>query len=162
MIEARTSEPAATEAFAGAFAGLCRPGDLILLVGDMGAGKTVFCRGLGAALGVTRPVTSPTFTLANEYPGPVPVHHLDVYRITDLDEVRDLALPELLDGDAVTVIEWGDTIGSLLPNDRLEIALTFGEGDDDRDIVVTCVGERWAARSRALRDALAPWAVASC
>lgn len=162
MIEARTHEVAQTEALAAVIASLSRPGDLLVLVGDLGAGKTAFTRGFAAALGVTDPVTSPTFTLANEYRGRVRVHHLDAYRIEHLDEVRDLALPELLDGDAVTLIEWGDTIAAALPNDYLEVKMTLGDGDDDRDITLRCVGDRWSARSRALCAALADWVVSPC
>lgn len=162
MIEARTHEVAQTEALAAVVASLTRPGDLLVLVGDLGAGKTAFTRGFAAALGVTDPVTSPTFTLANEYRGRVAVHHLDAYRIEHLDEVRDLALPELLDADAVTLVEWGDTIAAALPNDYLEVKMTLGDGDDDRDIILRCVGDRWSARSRALCSALADWVVTPC
>ena len=158
MITARTSDATETQELAGRLAGVCVDGDLLVLVGDLGAGKTAFTQGFGRALGVTAPITSPTFTLANEYRGTdVLIHHLDVYRIGQLDEVRDLALPELLDGDAMTLIEWGDTILPALPKDYLEVRLTFGEGDDDRVIEFRSTGPRWSARTRALAEALAPW-----
>ncbi len=157
MITARTTAPAQTQELAAALAALCGPGDLLLLVGDLGAGKTAFTQGFGRALGVDEPITSPTFTLANEYQGRLLVHHLDVYRIEQLDDVRDLAIPELLDGDAVTLIEWGDTILPALPGDYLEVALTYGDEDDDRLIELRCAGERWMARKRAIVDAVSPW-----
>ncbi len=162
VITAHTADAGATQDLAGAIAALCRPGDLVILVGDLGAGKTAFAQGFGRALGVVDPITSPTFTLANEYRGDLLIHHLDVYRIEQLDEVRDLALPELLDGDAVTLIEWGDAILSALPKDHIEVRLTFGDGDDDRTIELRGTGPRWAARAGALRQALAPWGADTC
>lgn len=162
MISAHTSDAGATQDLAGAIAGVCRAGDLLILVGDLGAGKTAFTQGFGRARGVTDPITSPTFTLANEYEGDVLIHHLDVYRIEQIDEVRDLALPELLDGGAITLIEWGDAILPALPNDYLEVRLTFGEHDDDRIIQLTCTGSRWAARTAALTRTLSPWGADPC
>ena len=135
MIEARTHEVAQTEALAAVIASISRPGDLLVLVGDLGAGKTAFTRGFAAALGVVGAVTSPTFTLANEYVGRVRVHHLDAYRIEHLDEVRDLALHELLDGDAVTLIEWGDTIAAAQAQAyRAVDAIAWPDGFCRRDI----------------------------
>lgn len=162
MIEARTTAPEQTGALAAAIAELSRSGDLLVLVGDLGAGKTAFVKGFGAALGVGEPITSPTFTLAHEYVGSMRVHHLDVYRIEQLEEVRDLALPELLDSDAVTLIEWGDTIAPMLPNDYLEICFEFGEADDDRAITLSIVGPRWAGRLAGLRAAVASWTGEQC
>ena len=157
MLVARTSSASETRALAGALAALAVPGDLLLLTGDLAAGKTTFTQGFGAALGVTEPITSPTFTLHHRYEGRVVLNHLDVYRIDQLDEVADLALDELVDGDAVTVIEWGDVILPELPPDHLEVHLTLGEGDDDRLVELTVTGPRWAPRRRVLEEALAPW-----
>ncbi len=162
MIQARTSAPEETKELAAAIAALCGAGDLILLVGDLGAGKTAFTQGFGVALGVEDPITSPTFTLANEYQGRLLVHHLDVYRIEQLEEVRDLAIPELLDGAAITLIEWGDTILPALPGDYLEVRLTFGEEDDDRVIELRVAGPRWMARKKALAEAIHSWRDPSC
>ena len=158
MIVCETSAADATRAIAARIAGEATDGDLFVLVGDLGAGKTAFTQGFARALGVESPVTSPTFTLANRYVGRMVVNHLDAYRVEAMDEVRDLALPELLE-DGVTLIEWGDVILPALPEDRLEIRLTFGEGDDDRRLELVPVGSRWTARSRALRDSLAEWRV---
>ncbi len=162
VIQARTNAPSETGALAAAIAGLARPGDLIVLVGDLGAGKTAFVKGFGAALGVAEVITSPTFTLVHEYRGTIPVHHLDVYRIEQLDEVRDLALPELLDGGSVTLIEWGDRIAPMLPNDYLEVCFEFGEGDDDRTVSLNVLGIGWSSRVAALRAALENWTNESC
>ena len=154
MIEVATTSVDGTRAVAHAVADLVGAGDLLVLAGDLGAGKTAFTQGLGAALGVSDPITSPTFTLAQRYEGRIRLHHLDVYRLTSLDEVADLDIGELLDDEAVTVIEWGDTIRPALPVDFLEVRFTFGEGDDDRVVAFRAVGPRWPARTGALQRAL--------
>ena len=133
-------------AVASSLAGSARAGDLIVLCGDLGAGKTAFTQELGRALGVTTPITSPTFTLANRYEGDLVVNHIDVYRLVHIDEVRDLGLHELLDDRSVTVIEWGDAIAGALPGGYLEIRMTLGEGPDDRFLEFRTVGEGWADR----------------
>jgi tRNA threonylcarbamoyladenosine biosynthesis protein TsaE len=154
---ARTGSVDQTRALAGAVAGLARPGDLLLLAGDLGAGKTAFAQGFGAGLGVTEPITSPTFTLAQQYQGRLRMHHLDVYRLEQMTEVLDLGLAELLDDGGVVLIEWGDAILPALPTDYLEVRLTFGEGDDDRRLVLRRVGPSWGARERTLAEAVAPY-----
>jgi tRNA threonylcarbamoyladenosine biosynthesis protein TsaE len=146
-----------TRGLAAALADLARPGDLLLLAGDLGAGKTAFAQGFGRGLGVTETITSPTFTLAQEYEGRLRMHHLDVYRIDNLAEVGGLALAELLDDGGVVLIEWGDAILPALPTDFLEVRLTFGPGDDDRHVALRSTGRSWAARSRLLAEAVAPY-----
>jgi tRNA threonylcarbamoyladenosine biosynthesis protein TsaE len=137
---------------------LARPGDLLLLAGELGAGKTAFAQGFGAALGVTEPITSPTYTLASQYIGRLELNHLDVYRLEALAEVLDLGVPEMLDDGGVTVIEWGDSVSPALPADYLEVRFSFTEGDDDERILeLVPVGPRWAARTRAVATAVAPW-----
>ncbi|HLT70686.1 MAG TPA: tRNA (adenosine(37)-N6)-threonylcarbamoyltransferase complex ATPase subunit type 1 TsaE [Acidimicrobiales bacterium] len=160
---ARTRSVEETRELAAAVARVAQPGDLVLLSGDLGAGKTAFVQGFGRGLGVTEPITSPTFTLAQQYEGRLTVHHLDVYRLDQLGEVADLGLAELLDDGGVVLIEWGDAIAPVLPNDHLEVRLVYGDpgdGDDDRRILVRPVGPSWAARQVSLLEALAPWAVA--
>ena len=152
----RTSSVDATRALAAAVAPLVRPGDLLLLVGDLGAGKTAFTQGFAAALGVDEPITSPTFTLARSYQGNLQVNHLDVYRLESAQEAEDLGLGELLEV-GVTLIEWGDTIVSALPADYLELRFAYGEQDDDRQVEVRIVGPSWSARQRALTSALEAW-----
>jgi len=160
MTRAHTNSPEQTKALAASLAVLVTPGDLLVLAGDLGAGKTAFVQGFGAALEVVEPVTSPTFTLANRYQGRLEVNHLDVYRLEQLDEIKELGIYELIDGPGVTLIEWGDAIVPVLGPDFLEVRLSFGPGDDDRIIDATAVGPRWSARRRIVAEALAPWAVA--
>ena len=158
MIFARTTSADQTKALAAALAELARPGDLLLLAGDLGAGKTAFTQGYGAALGVDDLITSPTFTLVNSYEGRLELNHLDVYRLEALGEVLDLGVPEMIDEGGVTVIEWGDAVSPALPADYLEIRFSFTEDDDDERIIeLVPVGPRWAARTRAVATAVAPW-----
>ncbi|HEY7073622.1 MAG TPA: tRNA (adenosine(37)-N6)-threonylcarbamoyltransferase complex ATPase subunit type 1 TsaE [Acidimicrobiales bacterium] len=159
-LTARTSSVDDTQRLAAAVGMLARPGDLVVLAGDLGAGKTAFTQGFGRALDVTEPITSPTFTLAQQYDGRMVVHHLDVYRLEQLAEVADLGLSELLDDGGVVLIEWGDAILPVLPNDYLEVRLTFGEGDDERELSLRSVGTAWARRQVSLMHAIAPWAEA--
>jgi tRNA threonylcarbamoyladenosine biosynthesis protein TsaE len=146
-----------TRALGEAVGALVEPGDVVVLAGDLGAGKTTLTQGLARRLGVSRPVTSPTFTLVHEYQGSVPVVHLDVYRLGHLQEVHDLGFDDFLGGDAVVVIEWGDVVAPLLPPDRLEIVLRYCadavEEPDARTAELAGVGERWAVRAAALEAA---------
>ncbi|MCZ7529334.1 MAG: tRNA (adenosine(37)-N6)-threonylcarbamoyltransferase complex ATPase subunit type 1 TsaE [Acidimicrobiia bacterium] len=142
-----THAPEATLGFGAALAEILEPGDLLLVSGGLGSGKTVFARGVGAGLGVTGPVVSPTFTLVREYDGRVPFVHADVYRLDDLAEFVDLDVGEAFDGTAVTLVEWGDVVASALPADRLEITLErVDDAPDSRRILIEARGPTWAAR----------------
>lgn len=156
MIACATDSAEATRRLAAQVAGVVSDGDVVVLVGDLGAGKTAFTQGFADALGVVGPVTSPTFTLVNRYEGRIVVNHVDVYRFESLEEVHDLDLPELLDS-GVTLIEWGDTIRPALPPDQLEIRIEFGSGDDERLLQILPNGASWQARRRELRERLAEW-----
>ena len=153
MIVCVTDTVAGTRAVAAAVAALVVEGDLLVLVGDLGAGKTAFTQGFARRLGVDEPVTSPTFTLANRYSGSMTVNHLDAYRVEALAEAEDLAIPELLE-DGVTLVEWGDNILPALPAGHLEIRITLGEGDDDRVLQLTGAGSVWQSRWRLLAESL--------
>jgi tRNA threonylcarbamoyladenosine biosynthesis protein TsaE len=142
-----TSSAEETRTLAARVAGLLAVGDVILLGGDLGAGKTTFTQGLAAAVGVRAPVTSPTFTLVRSYDaGVFQLLHADVYRLEHLQEVIDLGLPELLEEGAVAVIEWGDHAAPALLPDYLHVGFEFGPGDEDRVVELRAVGDRWAAR----------------
>lgn len=133
----------ATTAFGEALAGVLRRGDLIVMTGDLGAGKTTMTRGLGAALNVRGDVTSPTFVIAREHPplgdGPGLVH-VDAYRLGGFGELDDLDLDTSLD-DAVTVVEWGAGMAEGLSDDRMHVTLT---GLEDRTVTIETSGARWA------------------
>ena len=98
---------------ASALAQLSRSGDVIVLAGEMGAGKTAFAQGFGQALGITEPITSPTFTLVHTYDsGRIILHHADLYRLERTGELADLGLDELQDSGGVIIVEWGDIVGN--------------------------------------------------
>lgn len=135
----------ATLAMGRGLAALLRAGDLVVLTGGLGAGKTTFTRGLGEGLGVRGPVTSPTFVIARIHPslvaGPELVH-ADAYRLGGIAELDDLDLDADLD-DAVTVVEWGAGLAEGLAEDRLEITLVADPATEERTMDVQAVGPRW-------------------
>ncbi|HVC70216.1 MAG TPA: tRNA (adenosine(37)-N6)-threonylcarbamoyltransferase complex ATPase subunit type 1 TsaE [Acidimicrobiales bacterium] len=162
-IVARTSSADETRALAGALAGVLRPGDLILLVGDLGTGKTTFSQGLARGLGVTEAVTSPTFTLVRAYrcdgaagrPGIGTLLHADLYRLDRIREIVELGIGEMVEDDSVAVIEWGDMAGSLFGPETLTVRLG-AEGDEERMVTVEPSG-RWWERADELAERLRPW-----
>jgi tRNA threonylcarbamoyladenosine biosynthesis protein TsaE len=130
-------------------AAVLRPGDLVLLLGDLGAGKTTLAQGIGEGLGVRGSVTSPTFVIARVHPslvdGPALVH-VDAYRLGSLAEVDDLDLDASL-ADSVTVVEWGAGLVEGLSDDRLEVTVTRSAGEgggEQRDVALAGIGSRWA------------------
>jgi tRNA threonylcarbamoyladenosine biosynthesis protein TsaE len=137
-VVARSDSPAATKEFAARLAGLCVAGDVILLIGDLGAGKTAFAQGFAAALGVEGPVTSPTFALVRQYRcGDDAVVetliHADVYRTGTIGEVVELALAELVEERAIALVEWGDMAAPAFGEDALEVTLALSDPDPDPD-----------------------------
>jgi tRNA threonylcarbamoyladenosine biosynthesis protein TsaE len=141
--------PEATRAVGAAVARLVRAGDLLVLSGDLGAGKTTFTRGLAGGLGVRGDVTSPTFVISRVHPsvvgGPALVH-VDAYRLGESAELDDLDLDAYLD-EAVTVVEWGAGLAESLTEDRLEVEIVRTHGDEQgeaRTLRITAVGSRWA------------------
>ena len=158
-VRAATKSVDDTREMAAQVAGLAKPGDVVLLAGELGSGKTAFAQGFGRALGVDEPIVSPTFTLVRTYPGRITLVHVDVYRLDHLQEVVDLGLPELLDDGGVALVEWGDMAAPSLPADFLEVRLEYGDGDDDRRFGFRIVGPSWAPRQRALQSALTRWCV---
>ena len=153
-----TESAAATRELAGVVAGLCGAGDIVALAGELGSGKTVWVQGFARGLGVDEPVTSPTFTLVRPYRGrKLMLLHADLYRLDRLSEVVDLALLEQLDERAVACIEWADLAEAVLPADRLDVHLDYGEAEDERVLVLRPVGPRWAGRADELERVLSPW-----
>jgi tRNA threonylcarbamoyladenosine biosynthesis protein TsaE len=159
VLRLATSDPQQTRVLAAALAGFLVSGDLVVLTGDLGAGKTCFTQGLGAGLGVGDRITSPTFTIVAEHEGRLPLHHLDAYRLAGPEDALDLDLPELLER-GVTVIEWGDRLADALPEEQLRVELRLGDGDDDRRLEVHLLGSRWEQQRSELERALSPWEIA--
>ena len=164
-MEVVSSDAATTRAIGAAIASVLRAGDVVVLSGDLGSGKTEMAKGIAAALGVAEPVVSPTFTIVREYEGCMPVHHLDVYRLGRMQEAIDLGLEELVD-DGVVIVEWGEAVGELLPADRVEVALALGPpepgAEDVRNVAVGARGPGWTDRSAALERAVRTAAGAPC
>jgi tRNA threonylcarbamoyladenosine biosynthesis protein TsaE len=165
--EVRLVRAADTRAFGRRLAGVLRAGDLVLLSGSLGAGKTTLTQGIGEGLDVRGPVTSPTFVIARVHPalgGGPPLVHVDAYRLADLAEVDDLDLNASL-AESVTVVEWGEGKVEGLADDRLEVVIRrpdaapeiedlSGESEDTRTVTVRSVGRRWhGVDLRAVLDA---------
>ncbi len=155
---------AATKDVAGRLAALCQVGDVVLLQGDLGAGKTAFAQGYAAALGVEGPVTSPTFALVRQYrcADEAPVEtliHADVYRTGGLSEVVELGLAELVEERAVALVEWGELAAPALGDDALDVLLEIpaevAEGGADRRTITISGRGRWAGRADDVAHALA-------
>ena len=172
-VEVRTESAGDTRALGTALARGLRPGDVVLLGGDLGSGKTTLAQGIAAGLGVADNVTSPTFTLVRSYPCLVPATagdrsssgtlptvrtfiHADLYRLDHTREVVDLAIGELVEEAAVAVVEWGDVAEPVLGGDTLSVRLAPGNGDDERCVTIT-VSPAWGARRDELAGLLAGW-----
>ncbi|HZZ96556.1 MAG TPA: tRNA (adenosine(37)-N6)-threonylcarbamoyltransferase complex ATPase subunit type 1 TsaE [Jatrophihabitantaceae bacterium] len=147
MIELPTA--ADTYEFGRRLAAILRAGDLVVLSGPLGAGKTALVQGVGAGLGVQGNVVSPTFVIARVHRGPVPLVHVDAYRLGSLDEVDDLDLDVSTD-DAVTVVEWGTGKVEQLAESRLEIEIERAAESEQRTARLVPHGGDWAARVRRL------------
>lgn len=127
-----------TKKTAADFAKTLKSGDVLCMYGDLGAGKTAFVQGLARGLGIGEPITSPTFTIVNEYYGDMPLYHFDVYRIADPDEMYEVGYEEYVYGDGVSVIEWAELIEDILPRTRYKITILrdISLGEDYRKIIV--------------------------
>ena len=160
MLRLRSSNVDDTRRIAEAIARLVRPRDLLVLSGEMGAGKTAFTQGFGAALGVTEPVTSPTFNLIHTYRGSEhEVHHVDLYRLERTGELDDLDLPTLLDAGGVMLVEWGEVAGDVLGEFLLvRLEHEVGTAVDSRCISIDRHGSQWESRWTSLTRALHEWA----
>lgn len=132
-----------------------RPGDIITLTGSLGAGKTTLTQAIGQGLLVEEGcyITSPTFALLHEYPGRLPLYHMDLYRLAEEEEVEELGFADYIYGNGLTVIEWPDRLGSLMPEERLNIDLDFAS-ETARKLRLTPYGRGWAERLEGLLEKL--------
>jgi tRNA threonylcarbamoyladenosine biosynthesis protein TsaE len=121
-------------------------GDVLLLQGDLGAGKTEFVKGLAEGLQVTDLVTSPTFTLLNVYHGAMPLYHFDLYRLEDAEELDNIGFAEYLGGDGVAVIEWPDRFPMAMPSEHILVELLPGANDQERFVRIEARGSRYLNR----------------
>lgn len=139
-----------THAFGARLATILRAGDLLVLTGPLGAGKTALVQGIGAGLGVRGAITSPTFVIARVHRGPLPLLHVDAYRLGSLAEVDDLDL-DVDTADAVTAVEWGSGLVEQLADARLEIAIERAADSEARTVRLIAHGGDWPVRLRALQ-----------
>ena len=130
-----------TEAFGERLAQRLRPGDVVAYTGSLGMGKTALTRGLARGLGCKGRVTSPTFTIVNEYEGGMPLFHFDLYRLGSSDELYDIGWDDYLSRGGVCAVEWSERVADALPEDAVTVNITRGETDDTRIITVTGVEE---------------------
>jgi tRNA threonylcarbamoyladenosine biosynthesis protein TsaE len=130
-----TRDPAETRALAASLAAAARPGDLISLVGDLGAGKTQFAKGFGLGLGIKDTIVSPSFVLMAEYQGRLPLFHVDLYRLADAAEALAGGLIDDRQAEGVTLVEWAERLADAVPAERLEVVID-GAGDDPRRIMI--------------------------
>jgi tRNA threonylcarbamoyladenosine biosynthesis protein TsaE len=153
-----TRSPEETLVLGSALAPALVPGDVISLSGDLGAGKTTFVRGVAKALGVTGRVTSPTFTIVHQHSGRYPLVHMDVYRLESFQEVLDLGFEELLDPEAILLVEWGEAVAPLLPRRHLEIELRrpTSSGPSERILTFRPRGEQWSHKLDSMRALAEP------
>lgn len=145
-----------TEALGASLGALLAPGDVICLSGALGAGKTVFSRGIGAGWGATVPLTSPTYNLVHEHEGSANtarLYHLDCYRLDGAREAELLGVHEILEGSVIVIFEWPERVLDILPDKHLWIDFTLRE-DDGRDLRFSAIGARHAALLDQLRRAL--------
>jgi tRNA threonylcarbamoyladenosine biosynthesis protein TsaE len=138
-----TRKPAETRALAAALAAAARPGDLISLVGDLGAGKTQFAKGFGAGLGITDTIVSPSFVLMAEYRGRLPLFHVDLYRLADAAEALAGGLIDDRQIEGVTLVEWAERLADAMPAERLDVVID-GAGDDPRRISIRAAHRSYA------------------
>ena len=159
MITLTAANPSDTAAIAAVLARLAKPGDMFVLIGEMGAGKTFFAQQFGAAFGVTEPITSPTFNLLHNYSGGrLPLHHADLYRLERTGEFADLGISELTDAGGVALVELGVVVDDII-SDGLTVALTHVDDNDDaRTIDIGWRGMHGASPLDSLKTALARWA----
>lgn len=124
---------------------LVQSGDIICITGDLGAGKTHFTKGVAEGLGINEPITSPTFTIVNEYEGRLKLYHFDVYRVCDPDEIEAIGFDEYIFSDAVSIIEWSNFIEELIPEEHIwiDIKKVPEQGIDFRKISINYYGDRY-------------------
>lgn len=157
VIRLRSASPEDTREIGAALAEVIQVGDVVALTGELGAGKTALTQGLARGLGIDARVTSPTFLLVKTYEGRVPLVHCDVYRLDSLQDVLELG-DEVLAPEACTVIEWGDAITAILPEDHLVVVMTLDDDEIESTRTIELVPKGgWTARLSGLREACRPW-----
>lgn len=151
MIKLALSSLEVTDILGRRLGWMSTPGDVITLGGALGAGKTTLTKSIAIGLGVPDSycITSPTFSLLHEYPGRIPLYHMDLYRLSDEEDIYGAGLDEYLFGEGLAVVEWADRLGSLMPESRLHIEL-FLISESERSALLTAFGKVWSDRLSSL------------
>lgn len=140
-----------TEEFGIKLGKFLKSGDILCLNGDLGAGKTTLTKSIGLGLDVNDYITSPTFTLINEYTGRIPLYHFDVYRLENAHEIDDLGFDDYFYGNGVSIIEWAEKIENTLPKDRMVINMRRGNNDNERILEIDGFGNRYSELIKELK-----------
>ncbi|QGP91414.1 tRNA threonylcarbamoyladenosine biosynthesis protein TsaE [Neomoorella glycerini] len=156
-VQIRLKDAGATRELGRVLGRLLGPGDVVILTGELGAGKTTLAQGLAQGLEVSGTVTSPTFTLIQEHQGRLPFYHIDVYRLEDPEAALELGLEEYFYGQGVTLVEWGKRLGELLPPEYLEVCLEY-DPMAGRRATLTARGQRYARILEELKQIAGPGA----
>lgn len=133
-----SKSPAETETFGKKLGEKLKPGSVIALYGDMGAGKTALTRGIACGLGISQGVSSPTFALVHEYDGRLPVYHFDMYRVENWDDLYSTGFFDYLDAGGIVIIEWSENIENAIPDTAMRIHLSQGQAENER--IISCEG----------------------
>lgn len=154
MIEIRTSSFKETVEVGLNLGGLLGKGDVVCLTGNLGTGKTAFVGGVAKSLGIRGHITSPTFTIVNEYKAAIPLYHFDVYRIAEPDEMFEIGFEEYLYGNGIVIIEWANLIKEILPKEIvwIEFRKDISGGNDTRIISVQFIGARYQEYEKRMRE----------
>ncbi|MBU4556420.1 MAG: tRNA (adenosine(37)-N6)-threonylcarbamoyltransferase complex ATPase subunit type 1 TsaE [Actinobacteria bacterium] len=140
-MKVRTYAESTTHELGRALASLLAPADVLLLSGDLGAGKTALVKGIAEGLGVREPITSPTFNILLVHPGTLPLYHMDLYRLENPEELEDIDYFGTLEADGVSCVEWGDRFSQAAPEEHLAVAISI-LGDNDRELLIEGAGAR--------------------
>lgn len=157
FLSVRTKSPDETRALGERVGRLLVPGEVLLLTGDLGTGKTTFVQGLGRGLDVTEPARSPSYVMMHTYEGRYPLLHVDLYRCVSSGEVRELGLEQMLEPPRVAVIEWGEKATGVVTDDFLELEFVWDDASEDVRVISFRPVGRWRGRMGDLREAIREW-----
>ncbi len=154
MLEFRSGSRAVTVAVGELLGRRAQPGDVVVLCGELGGGKTAFASGIARGLGSDDPVTSPTFAIVQEYEGRIGIVHADFYRLKTVQELYDLGFDDVFDGERVVLVEWGDRAMEVLTSNVLRVSFAHGASADERTITFEDIGGTWGERWPALKESV--------